>query len=399
MSNNRLFNYLFNLFVPKEKKSAFDIIIWNLKLKFLYVLFKDFLKLNKKIYLTILLPLIVKKKRDILYLYLDISEAYNIYIKENSELHNYIYELFMPKDKNKSVFGIIIWNLKLRFIYVLFKDFFKITKEFYLNIILPFMYNKFIKFLSRNIKDRKVFWLLREQMELIYNMLNFTYLRNWINYVKDMRQKQRTRLDTFFWKYVDWLEFCFKVVFLELYLFIAFVFNIFGYVCIYILIPKLFGSIVMDGFFLYIYWFFRFYLGKYIYAFWAKCYFYVYLWDVIYFVQKKFRGFYYINEKEKFLWWRGDIDMEKSFRSVLSGTDLDMDKVRVHLSLYFKHWYVIYFWQKVIIFIFYFFLFFYILIANIFLLIFWIFKIFKIIFLKCFNRPLVKYRYLLKKCR
>jgi len=141
------------------------------------------------------------------------------------------------------------------------------------------------------------------------------------------------------------------------------------------------------GFFSLIYWFIRFFVyGKVFFWYYTKLWYYCVLFYLIYYVQRKGRGFYYISEEEREKWWNWDWKKEAAFKEILKGTDLDMDKEWVVFYYYFIRRYIFIPSYFLFTYIFYCFLFVYIVLAYIFLIILVILSALQVIYVKYFKQ-------------
>ena len=316
------------------------------------------------------------------------------WLRKKRNIFIYIKELFIPK--NKKFIEIVIWNIKFKFVFVLIKDFFNFLLNAYLSF-LERLYTFIINWLYVNIKKPlwNVYFFLFKFFTIIYNILNFNYISRIIYFFVQIKREKQW-YDSYYWITVDLM----RLLILRFLDFILYLLS-FNYADMSWRLFKFWIiDIVIGGFFGPIYWFIRFAIvDRWVIRYYEKYRYHIRLWEVIKYAQKHFRGFFYLDEREKKRWWGNNISLEASFRRVLSGTDLDMDRERINMFRYLKNRYVWYYIQVVFVFLFYFCLFFYIFFWNIFLLLKLIYWFLKIIVIKVFNRPLVKYRYFIKKCR
>jgi len=304
----------------------------------------------------------------------------------------YIFRLFWPK--NKGFIEILFWNMRFMFIYILIRDLFRYLWKKY-KYLLEMLYNYIINWLSD--KLRKPIWnlyvFLFKSITIIYNILNFSYLIRFLKIIVQI-QKDKKWYDSYYWILIDIFRYLF-ILFLDFLIYLL----SYNYLDFFYKFFKLvFIDMAIGGFLAPVYWFIRFkIIDLMILTPWARIYWHIKLWDLIKYVQHKFRGFYYLGEFEKMRWWRFDENLEKSFREVLSGTDLDMDRERVTLFHYICHKYIYFYLEKIVVYIFYFLLFFYMVIFNYTLLLIIIGRFITLCLLKFVNKPLIKIRYLFKK--
>jgi len=188
-----------------------------------------------------------------------------ISVASSSKVVKYIINLFLPKDKK--FFQIIWWNIRLMFIFVIFRDFFVFVFKTYLYFVnmfyenILFVLDNYVSKFSRNLS-----WFFYYIFMCIYKVVSFKLFKDiFIFFRQIVREKQS--YDSYYWIIIDlWREFVLKVLDFILYLLKL---NYFIY--FYKFYKFFIVELIIGGFWGFLIWFFRFRLiGRYFRTNWVR---------------------------------------------------------------------------------------------------------------------------------